>query len=166
MDIRGVIVTEAGERSNQSKTMKTDSNLSLANRKQLADLLGTQYNGLRQKAKDRYYERSNDLRNSLVDEIAEKKGALKLGVQIRVGELAIDELKEELSALGFLYDDGDVRLETRRSNLLNKTVDERVKKELGSPDDIDARFDSSQIAMMTVATLEDAEKLLKSVSSI
>jgi hypothetical protein len=54
----------------------------------------------------------------------------------------------------------------RSSNPISNIIDERVKKDIGTVEDIKARFDSVQVAMMTVSTLEDAEKLLKSVSEI
>ena len=68
--------------------------------------------------------------------------------------------------LGFELRYGDLRFTDEGSKRLTKTIDKRVEKELGTSDAIDARFDSAQIAMMTVASLEDAEKLLKSVSEI
>jgi hypothetical protein len=146
--------------------MNNISNLSLANRKQLADLLGNDYGRPRSKARDRYRQRRRSLYSSLVNEYAEKKGALKLVRQIVVAKEKIQELQDELAQLGFgLYDDG-VALRGGSSNPLDKIIDERIDKEIGSEDALEARFDSAQIAMMTVASLEDAEKLLKSVSEI
>jgi hypothetical protein len=76
-------------------------------------------------------------------------------------------LSVDINQLGFDYDDdGDLTLQGGSSNPLDKIIDGRIEKELGSPDAIDARFESAQIAMMTVASLEDAEKLLKAVSEI
>ena len=49
---------------------------------------------------------------------------------------------------------------------LDKIIDDRIEKQIGTVRAIDDRFDSAQVAMMTVATLEDAEKLLKSVSEV
>ena len=70
------------------------------------------------------------------------------------------------SKLGFQENQGDLYTNGNAGNVLRKSIEARVDKELGTSDDIDARFDSTQIAMMTVASLEDADKLLKSVSSI
>jgi hypothetical protein len=162
---RAITVAEAGERPNNTKTMNT-SQFSLANRKQLADLLADRYDGLRSKAKHKLSQKSQELRQSLIKEFAEKKGATKLASQIEVADAKVEELKAELSALGFEFYNGDLSLHDQRNNLLDKTIDARIDKELGTADDIDARFDSAQIAMMTVASLEDAQKLLKVVSEI
>ena len=146
--------------------MKTDSNFSLANRKQLADMLSNGYGSLRDRTKDRFHDKRRALYNSFLKELAEKKGASKLIGQIEAAESKITELQADLQLLGFEFDDGDLTLRGGDHNPLDKTLDDRVEKEIGSVRAIDARFDSAQIAMMTVATLEDAEKLLKSVSSI
>jgi len=112
-------------------------------------------------------EKRQALEQSIVEEFAEKKGAWKLADQIRAGREKIKEQEEELSLLGFHLDsDDDVVLDYKNGQLLRKTITARLDKDLGTEDDIDARFDSAKLAMLTVASLEDAEKLLKSVSSI
>jgi hypothetical protein len=143
-----------------------NSQFSLANRKQLADMLGNQYDGLRYRAKQKFREKQQALFQSVIREFAEKKGALKLTGQIEAAEEKIKAVKAELLQLGFDLDDGDLTLSRGSANPLDKIIDTRVEKEIGTSDAIDARFDSAQIAMMTVASLEDAEKLLKSVSEI
>lgn len=147
--------------------MKTDSNFSLANRKQLADMLDDRYDGLRYKAKQRFRNKVDGLREALILEYAEKKGAAKLASQIDIARGKILELSVDINHLGFDYDsDGDLTLNGGSSNPLDKIIDGRIEKEIGTCDAIEARFESAQIAMMTVASLEDAEKLLKSVSEI
>lgn len=144
----------------------TKSDFSLANRKQLADLLGDKYEGLRYKAKQKLHERAAKLRKSLIVEHAEKKGATSIVKQIDVMENRIKELTLELKQLGFEMCYGDLRLFEESSNPLDDIIDGKVKKDIGVESDIDARFDSAQIAMMTVTSLSDAEKLLRSVSEV
>jgi hypothetical protein len=144
-----------------------NSNLSLANRKQLADLLADRYDSLRSKVKSKMREKRSELEEALIRELAEKKGALKVATQINATKEKLKELRDELAHFGFqLHDDGDLLLAGDAGRALSRALESRIDKELGTLDAIDARFDSTQIAMMTVATLEDAEKLLKSVSSI
>lgn len=139
---------------------------SLANRKQLADMLKDKPDGLRHRAKTRFAAKVEALKTSLVKEYAEKKGASSIVKQLEAGRAKVEELETALQALGFELSCGELRLYDRYSNPLDDLIDARVERELGSCADIDARFDSAQIAMMTVATLEDADKLLKSVSAI
>jgi hypothetical protein len=139
---------------------------SLANRKQLADLLADKYDGLRSKAKSKLREKRQVLYSKLLDESAEKKSALKLGEQIKVARQKIKDLEDELLKLGFQDVHGELYASGDAGNVLRRSIEARVDKELGTSDAIDARFDSLQIAMMTVASLEDADKLLKSVSAI
>lgn len=161
-----IIVAEAGERPNQNKTMTTNPQLSLANRKELADMLADKYESLRSKAKSKFHDTRNALRESLIREYAEKNGAMKLIAQIEVSRAKNQELEDELSTLGFETDHTGVALSRGSRNPLGKIIDERIKKDIGCVEDIDARFDSAQLAMMTVASLQDAEKLLKSVTSV
>lgn len=146
--------------------MKTDSNLSLANRKQLADMLGNQYDGLRYKAMQKFRNQRENLETALIKEYAEKKGAAKLAGQIEIAHTKIKELEAELSALDFVIDDDDFTLSVVSSRPLDKIISDRIEKELGTDDGIEARFTSAQIEMMTVASLEDAEKILNSVSAL
>jgi len=144
-----------------------NSQFSLASRKQFADMLGHKQDGLRERARRILAEKRQALYQSLRNEYAEKKGALRLVTQIDAAGKRIAEWKAELSTLGFRIDyDGELMLEGGSRNPLDKIIDGRVDKELGTMEAIDARFDSAQIAMMTVASLEDAEKILKSVSEI
>ena len=130
-------------------------------------MLGTKYEGLRGKARERYNEKHEKLRDSLIEEYAEKKGAVKLYAQIKATEEKLKEQELELAQLGFyVYDDGDWRLDGKTGNSLKQLIDAQIEKQIGSLSAIDARFDSATLAMMTVASLQDAEKILKSVSEI
>lgn len=165
LEVRGIIVAEAGKRQNNTQTMNTNQ-FSLANRKQLADMLADKYDSLRSKAKNKLREKHQALYSKLLDESAEKKGALKFVEQIKVARQKISDLEDELLKLGFQENHGDLYTNGDVGNTLRKSIEARVDKELGTSDGIDARFDSIQLAMMTVASLEDADKLLKSVSTI
>jgi hypothetical protein len=103
--------------------MKTDSNLSLANRKQHADMLGNDYHGLRSRMKDKFREKRKELVDSLEMDFAEKKGALKVVVQINGIREKIKEQEEELALLGFeLQNDGDLYLTGDAGRALRKTI--------------------------------------------
>jgi hypothetical protein len=147
-------------------TSMNNSQFSLANRKHLADMLDDRYNGLRYKAKQKYQERESELERKLVVEYGEKKGAAKVAAQINATREKLHELELDLKSLGFEMENGGRLGLDGYGTPLHKLIDERVQKELGTRADIDARFDSAQIAMMTVASLEDADKLLKSVAAI
>lgn len=164
-DIRDIIVAEAGGRQNNTQIMNTNQ-FSLANRKQLADILADKYDSLRSKAKNKLREKHQALYSKLLDESAEKKGALKFVEQIKVARQKISDLEHELLMLGFQENHGDLYTNGDVGNTLRRSIEARVDKELGTSDGIDARFDSLQLAMMTVASLEDADKLLKSVTTI
>ena len=159
-------VTGVGARKQLTTTTMNNQQFSLANRKQFADMLADDYNGLRSKVKRQFRQKVELLQKALVNEYAEKKGALKLVAQIDAARLKVRELSAELAELGFEIDGKDLRLSNPASNPLDRIIDQRIEKDLGSNDAIDARFDSAQLAMMTIASLEDAEKLLKSVSEV
>jgi hypothetical protein len=148
------------------KNMNT-SQFSLANRKHLADLLADKSDSLRSRVKDKLHDKRRDRRNSLIKEYAQQKGAFKVLAVIKTAKERLHELTDELTQLGFEFDDDDdVSLNGDAGQTLAEVIEKVVDKEFGTVDDVDARFDSAQIAMMTVASLEDAEKILKSVSSI
>jgi hypothetical protein len=143
-----------------------DSQLSLANRKQLADLLKSDYEGLRYKAKRRLSDRRRELRDSIIEETAEKKGCSGIVKKLQEAERLADQLTAELRKAGFDYCNGSMRLYDEDSNPLDKLIDARLDKELGTEREIDAAFDVAQIELMTVQTLADAEKILKSLSEV
>jgi hypothetical protein len=147
--------------------MSNTSPFSLANRKQFADMLADRPNSLRQRARERFNAKRHELYESLLREYADKKGAPTIMRQIVSAKEEIELLKSGLNRLGFDLDyEDDLRLHGGSSNPIDKLIDKRIEKELGVYADIDARFDSVAMAMMTVATLEDAQKLLKSVSDV
>jgi hypothetical protein len=146
--------------------MNKDSQFTLANRKQLTDMLADNYNTLRQKTKDKYWKNEGELRKTFINDHAEKNGAAKLKEQIVSAEQKIEQLKAQLCLLGFSYDEDGLALSGDDTLPIAKAINARIVKQLGTVRDIDARFDSAMVAMMTIATLADAEKLLKSVTEL
>lgn len=145
--------------------MNNNQQFSLANRKNFIDLLADKPNSLRQRAKDRFRTKRHKLYDSYFHESAEKKGALKIADQITVTTRKLHELNAELKQLGFRFDyDDHLVIDDEDANPIEKLIDQRIEKEIGVSEDIDARFDSASTAIMTVDTLEEAQKLLKSVS--
>lgn len=141
------------------------SNLSLANRKQLADVLGTRHEGLCRKALEAFGYKRDRLYSQIKNEFIKQRKADKTVEMIEQAEQNADELRAELLPLGFSLD-SDHSLCVVRHGALERLIDDRIEKEIGTESDILARFDSARVAMMTVATLEDADKILKSVSAI
>jgi gamma-glutamyl phosphate reductase len=106
------------------------------------------------------------LRDARLKEHADKAGATPLLKQIDVAERKINELTAELKQLGFYLDATDGLSLYGDANPLDKIIDAEIKKAVGTERDIDARFDAAQVAMMTVATLQDAHAFLESVQKI
>lgn len=144
--------------------------MTVANRKQLTDFVGNgDYNSLRSRTKNKLNEKRDALRESLVVKFAKEKGAFQALAHIKGARKKLKEQEDALTDLGFLFyddDDNDVRLVGDAGQSLRNLIDAEVDKELGTVNDLIARFDDVQLAMMTVASLEEADKLLKSVSSI
>src|ERR1039457_6852455 len=105
-----ITVAEAGKSQNNNKTMNTNPQLSLANRKELADMLADKYESLRSKAKSKFHDRRYALREWFIREYAEKNGAMKLIAQIEASRAKNQELEDELSTLGFETDHTGVSL--------------------------------------------------------
>ena len=81
---------------------------SLANRKQLADVVGnSDYNGLRTRVKRTLVEKRDALRESLIKQYAEKKGAFKALALITAAKEKLKEQEKDLARLGFIFYDGD-----------------------------------------------------------
>jgi large subunit ribosomal protein L29 len=139
--------------------------------KEVTDLLRAHF-GLRMQKGTQQLTNHSQLKNTRRDIaraktiLAEKKGAAKLAGQIEIAHTKIKELEAELSALDFVIDDDDFTLSVVSSRPLDKIISDRIEKELGTDDGIEARFTSAQIEMMTVASLEDAERILNSVSAL
>jgi hypothetical protein len=130
-------------------------------------MLGNKPDSMREKAKQRFREKREALYDSLFNEYARQRGAFKIMEQIDLAEQNIEERKRALAAIGFHIGNYDDRLHLDdKDTVVEDLIEKKVVKELGREHDIDARFDSVQIAIMTVATPEEAEKLMKSVSEL
>ena len=80
--------------------MQNNSNFTLANRKHLADMLDPGYHSLRERAKDHLKRKRSSLAQTIIREFAEKKGVLKVKVQIDATRERLNEQERELTQLG------------------------------------------------------------------
>jgi hypothetical protein len=156
---------EKPKQINHNTTMDKASAFSLANRKQLADLLNP-YNSLRQNAHERYRAKYREVEQLLLHDYLEEKVGSQLLAEIIDAQQELDVQKEKISALGLDLDGEGLSINYGLPASAKEAIEQQVERRIGKRRDIDARFDSVQLAMMTIATLEDAEKLLKSVSEL
>lgn len=147
--------------------MGNTSQFSLANRKHFADLLADRPASLRQRARERFNERHKELYDRYFQESAERNGAFKIYDQITELKSKLVSLEAHLAELGFDLDySGDLEVNSDNGGkLIDDVIEKRIEKEIGVSRDIDARFDSVAMAVMTVATLTEAQELLKSVQN-
>ena len=166
-DIRDIIVTEAGvDLTNLiTQNMTTDSNLSLANRKQLADLL-KKYEPLHEKAREKYRARRGELQQSLLHQYLVDVEGSQFVAELAAAEKSIDTIEERLNLLGLELDGGELSLSWGAQQSLKDRINKSLTRAIGDENDIDARFDSARLALMTVPTLEDAKKIIDSVSEL
>ena len=146
--------------------MNTQSNLSLANRKQLADIVGDNYNGLRSKAKHQYSERAEMLRNQFVSEYAKKEGAAAMLKEISTLQAQLDAKQTLLRAKGLCVLRGEFRLHDDAPDSVEELINKQVEEKIGTRGDIDKRFDSAQVKLLTIGTLEDARTLIESLVTV
>jgi len=161
--LRGIItIAEAGVGQTNLTTIITmnTSNLSLANRKQLADMLSDHYGTLRYKAKEQWNVRENELTQTCLLQEAERMGATKVIDSLEKARAQVERFEAELAEYGL--ESHDTGLETiGSSNPLDSIVRKHVRIAIGSKDAIDSLFDEAHLAMMTVETLQEAREILK-----
>jgi hypothetical protein len=145
--------------------MKDNSQLTLANRKQLADMLADKYESLRYRTKANFRQKVHDLRNRLINEMADKHGVTKLKEELADVQSEASQLEMHIMDKGFRISDGELDFSVR-GTALHHSVEKQIEKELGTTEAIDARFDSAMIAIMTVPTLADAEKIMQSLQNM
>jgi hypothetical protein len=164
-DIRGISVAEAGRDLTKliTKSMKTDPNLSLANRKELADLL-KEYEPLHETAKVLYRAKRQELERSILNEYLKEKKGIQLLSEIAATAEKMDALEDELNALGLELDGGVLSICWGAPDSLKDRIAQKIERLIGTENDIDARFESARLALMIVPTLEDAKKIIDSVS--
>ena len=162
---RSATVAEAGERINNTKSMNTPSTLSLAYRKQLADLL-KKYGALREKANTVYQSKYGEVEQSLLNDYAEEKLGAQLMSEIAAVQVELDSLKESLSTIGLELEGKTLTIAWSSPGSLSQRFQEQIERQIGKRGDIEARFENAYLAMMTVPALEDAKKILDSVSDL
>ena len=108
---------------------------SLANRKQLAEVLGNQYDGPRRRAVQKFRLQREDLQKTLVKEYAEKRGVAKLVSLLEIAQQKCEDLRGDISKANFcVHSDGTIDVVSHSA--LDKIIDDRIEKEIGSADAI------------------------------
>ena len=162
---RDATVAEAGKRSINNQTMNTTSTLSLTYRKQLADLL-KKYGPLHDKAEASYQSKYRDVEQSVLSDYVEEKMGSQLVSEIAAAQAELDSFKESLSTIGVEINDGSLEIGWTAPDSLKKRIRDLVERQIGRKSDLEARFESARFAVLTVPTLEDAKKVLDSVSEL
>ncbi len=162
---RSATVAVAGERINNTKSMNTPSTLSLAYRKQLADLL-KKYGALREKANTVYQSKYSEVEQSLLNDYVEEKLGTQLMSEIAEMQVELDSLKASLSTIGLELEGKILTIGWSSPVSLSQRFREQIERQIGKRSDIEARFENAHLAMMTVPALEDAKKILDSVSDL
>ena len=161
-----ITAKEAGRGNiKNTKLMNTTSKLSPASRKELVSMLSDDYNGtLRRKAREQYRQVESKLREALIEELAQEKGALAIKEELESAKSKTEELEEQLNRIGFRLD-GDNDFYLSQGSPLWEILEQRITEQIGTWDDINSRFDQLRVEMMTVDTLADAQKLLQSANA-
>jgi hypothetical protein len=166
MSVR-IIANGAGKRQQIiTKSMNQTSNLSLANRKQLTDLLADKYEGLRYKAKQRYNQQAEILRRQFINEYAKKEEAGTLLKDITTLQAQLDSKQALLRVKGLEVRAGAFQLHSDAPDSVDELLDKQVEEKIGTRGDIDTRFDDAQVRMMTIGTLEEARKLIETLMNV
>jgi hypothetical protein len=162
---RNDTVANAGKSPIKTKTMNTTSTISLAYRKQLADLL-KKYGPLREQADALYQTKYQKAEQSLLKDYFEEKKGKQAMSKITAIQAELDLLKEGLSTIGIELDGDSLSIGWGAPDSLKRRIREQIEQQIGKRSDIEARFESARLAVMTVPTLEDAQKILESVSEL
>lgn len=147
---------------NKEVTTKS-ANLSLANRKQLADMLGSGTNSLRQRAKSAYANRHRIVRQHCIDEYAKEQKVGPLLAEIEEIKAKLDARETVLAAKGLEIDDGKFDTNYRTPDSVKEFIENGVHAKIGTEGDIDKRFDEAQVKLMTIGTLDEARELIESL---
>jgi len=142
---------------------ETQTTITAEQRKAFAELLKA--NGAaRNRALSALRDVKYDLRESLVEEEAKARGALELVREIADLERQKDDREHTLSALGFRVDsDGDLELDYGAPQRLKNSIDERVRKELGTEGDIERKYDHAMTKVLAANTAEEAATIVESL---
>jgi len=133
-------------------------------RKALAELLKP--NGVaRERALSTFRDAESELRQSLVGEEAKKCGAVEIAREIADLEKRKDDREHALSVLGFHVDssDGEISLRYNAPRTLKDAIDGRMRKELGTEQDIARKYDQAMTKVLTASTAEEAAKIVQSL---
>jgi hypothetical protein len=132
-------------------------------RKALADLLKAN-SVARARALSALHDAESELRRTLIDEEAKKCGALELAREITDLEKRKDDQEQTLQALGFnVGSDGELILRYDAPRALRQSIDERVRKELGSEREIEQQYDRALTKVLTANSADEAAKIVESL---
>jgi hypothetical protein len=143
--------------------MNNQSQLTVAHRKQLVDML-KEYGELRSNARKRWNRKSEELQEGFVKEAARKAKADVLASHIVAAEKHLTGLKANLHALGFSHDNDGIDISYDAKDL-RKALKQYLEKELGPDSHINTLFEDAQMKMLTVASFDEASAVLKSLQN-
>lgn len=159
--------------------MKEASQLTQPQRSALVAMIEMNYSGeIWNRAKNKYDEIRSSLFDSFARESAEKiqgtkdliAGIQRLRAEIRNAQLILkhsnvdlEAAKEKLRAVGLLLlDDGNLSISNECPDDLEQSIVKRVNKELGTREQVlIVPFESARLKLLTVATSEEAEKIIE-----
>jgi hypothetical protein len=159
--------------------MKEGTQLTQPQRKALVDMLGMGYSDvIWSRARSKYEEIRSDLFDSFIREAAEKNQSTqdiiatifrlkaaerKVETILQNAKVDLAEAQGKLKAFGFrLSDGGNLSLSSDCPDALKQSIDKRVDKELGTREQVlEIPFEIARLKLLTVATSEEAEKLVE-----
>jgi hypothetical protein len=127
---------------------------------------------LRKQVLTRWEESTLEYRTALIAEIAEKRGVSKLAAQVADTKSKISKLKEDLETIettleskGFeISESGHLSFSDDAPDNLVESVKRAIAKEHGSEEEIETKFDDAITKLWLVPTLDEATKLIESLS--
>jgi hypothetical protein len=144
----------------------------------LLNLIACNYGGeIWNRARSKYDEIRDSLEESLIKEWVQKYSAkdlidsvhqlraqaAKAERDLEKARTAVSEAEASLAKVGFdLSDDGSVTLSRRAPGSIMSDLEKRLDKELGTKEQVLAKpFDLARLKLLTVATAEEAEKIVE-----
>lgn len=154
----------AGERQRTiNKTMKTETNLSLANRKQLADMLSSKDGSLRKRALQSHSDKQDLLKVQAIEEYARKEGIAEMLAEITDLEARLETQRALVNSKGLRVEDGRFDTYYGTPTSVANIIAAQIDAKIGSRADIERLFDDAQVKLMTIGTLDEARALIESL---